>query len=64
MMAGQAKEFIGFRVSPTSKRRLEARARQEHRSLSNWIKEKLGLHDDEEGPVEPNQKVTPRRKAH
>lgn len=61
MMAGQAKEFIGFRVSVTSKRRLEERAKKEHRSLSNWIKEQLGLHDDE-GPIEPNQ-VTPRRKA-
>ncbi|MGL4296245.1 MAG: hypothetical protein ACRCTG_11055 [Aestuariivirga sp.] len=52
MMAQTADAFIGIRVSGKIKKAWTAKARREHRSLSNWIVQKL---EAQEEPPQPSQ---------
>lgn len=54
MMAQTADAFIGIRVPEKIKKAWSAKARREHRSLSNWIVQKL---EAQEGPQPPNQEA-------
>ena len=52
MMAQTADAFIGIRVPEKIKKAWSAKARREHRSLSNWIVQKL---EAQEEPQQPSQ---------